>query len=88
MAFIIHFIVVVLTANFPFTVLVTGTFFGDGGLLKVDGVGFLGSLLLMVSGFKGMCFQPGFTVVGSKGFCLIVLEIDEIVIVSDTALEI
>ena len=51
----------------------------------MDGVGFLGGLLLVVSGFKGMCFQPGFAVVGSKGLCLIVLQVNEVIIVNDTA---
>lgn len=72
-------------ANFPFTVLITRAFFCNRGLLNVDGVGFLGGLLLVVSGFKGMCFQPGFAVVGSKGLCLIVLQVNEVIIVSDTA---
>ena len=48
LAFIIDVIVAGVVANLPFTVLVTGAFFCDGGLLNVDGVGFLGSLLLLL----------------------------------------
>jgi len=41
LAFIIDVIVAGVVANLPFTVLVTGAFFCDGGLLNVEGVGFV-----------------------------------------------